>query len=235
MLSLKWERFQDSDVTDLEILSSDWQKLALLQNNRIIQFHGADGRYHEIKTPRFGRKLLYDGFNCELYITSDQDQTYRFSLESGRFLEPLTSKLSYDIECINQNKETGLIMTGSKNGVVEAWDNRVRKSVATFYSRSDLYAEYKEDIMEDFSSGQKFMNVLNQNSESTGKAKNEENQLNEVTGITALETHGALDLAIGYSTGHVFLYDIRSSSPKLHKNLRYGQGGKMEYFFARIF
>lgn len=40
----------------------------------------------------------------------------------------------------------------------------------------------------------------------------------DVPSITALSCHGALDIGVGTSTGHVILYDLRSSKPLIVKD-----------------
>lgn len=200
-LALKWERYTDTDVLDLEILGDDWQKLVLLFNNRLLQFHNADGNFHQLRIPKFGRVLKFNRANCELYICGDGNEIYRFSLESGQFMEPFVSDISEGLNKLIINKETGLLMTGSKNGVVEAWDTRVRKSVAKFHSASDVLASFRDDIEAD---------------------NYTEDNIDSLVQVTSIATKGALDLAVGYSTGHVMLYDIRSSTPYLEKDLRYG-------------
>lgn len=47
-------------------------------------------------------------------------------------------------------------------------------------------------------------------------------RLEVIPAITALKFQGSLNLGVGTSTGHVLLYDIRSSKPFLVKDHMYG-------------
>merc|ERR1712038_1472763 len=119
-LSMKWERFQDSDIIDLEIISPNWEKLALLRDDRTIHFHSADGRFHDLRIPKYGRKIKYNHYNSELYSIGLGNEVNRFSLESGQFLEPFTCQPpNTDLNGITINREHGLVITGSKLGMIE--------------------------------------------------------------------------------------------------------------------
>jgi len=121
-------------------------------------------------------------------------------MESGQFLEPFACQSgNTDLNEIVVNAEHGLVITGSKLGFVECFDPRVRKSVACFYAGGDVVAQWKDDILAETPSSNELPTIQ----------------------VTALEANGALELGVGFSTGHILLYDLRSSTPTVKKDLRY--------------
>ena len=46
---MKFERGMDSEVVKFKILSDDWRKLVLLQNDRHVEFQTQDGLYYRLE------------------------------------------------------------------------------------------------------------------------------------------------------------------------------------------
>ncbi|CAG2065712.1 unnamed protein product, partial [Timema podura] len=67
-LSMKFERCFDADVVTFEILSDDYSKLVFLHTDRYVEFHSAQGHYHRLRIPKFGRDMQYHYPTCDLYI-----------------------------------------------------------------------------------------------------------------------------------------------------------------------
>ena len=64
--------------------------------NRYIEFHSQVGNYCTIRTPKQGRCLDYRYSSCDLYGVGASDEIYRFNLEQGQYLEPISSKSTYE-------------------------------------------------------------------------------------------------------------------------------------------
>ncbi|XP_065335729.1 nucleolar protein 10 [Cloeon dipterum] len=124
-LSMKFERCFDSEALTFEILSDDYSKIAFLQCDRYIEFHAAFGRYFRLRVPKFGRDITYHTPTCDLYVCGSGSDIYRLNLERGQFLPPLTSE-STEFNCGVMSPQHHLLMFGSKEGRVEAWDPRTR-------------------------------------------------------------------------------------------------------------
>lgn len=84
-LSLKFDRHTDAENVDFTILSDDWTKSVHLQNDRSIQFQNKGGLHYTTRIPKFGRSLVYNKVNCDLYVGASGNELYRLNLEKGRF------------------------------------------------------------------------------------------------------------------------------------------------------
>ncbi|KAL7431425.1 hypothetical protein ACHAXH_004403 [Discostella pseudostelligera] len=107
-MSMKFERYLDSEVVDLLCLSDDYGKLAILGSDRSVMFHAPYGNHEKIRLPTFGRAMAYDRTTCELMVVSSgkrvvrsapgaqqqqqsmqaMGEVYRFNLDEGRFSQP---------------------------------------------------------------------------------------------------------------------------------------------------
>ncbi|KAK9888756.1 hypothetical protein WA026_000981 [Henosepilachna vigintioctopunctata] len=127
-LSQKFERCFDSEAITFEILSDDYSKLVFLQCDRYIEFHVAHGRLHRLRIPKFGRDMKYHYPSAELYVVGVSPEIYRLNLERGQFMSPLTSEASVINKC-TINPYHHLVVCGTQEGWVEAWDPRSKEIV----------------------------------------------------------------------------------------------------------
>ncbi|KAJ4433879.1 hypothetical protein ANN_16192, partial [Periplaneta americana] len=129
-LAMKFERCFDSEVVTFEILSDDYSKVVLLHTDRYVEFHAAHGRYYRLRIPRFGRDLKYHPGTCDLYVVGVGPEVYRLNLEQGQFLNSLVTDASEVNRCAI-NPVHQLLVFGTQEGKVEAWDPRARSRVGT--------------------------------------------------------------------------------------------------------
>jgi len=146
-LSMYFERRFDNEIIDFLFLDSDWKKLALLRGDRYIEIHSQSGIHEKIRVPKFGRSLLYNKYNCELYITSSSPEVFRLNLQQGQFFAPLETNIS-DVLCSCLNPDFELLAFGGSDGRVELWDAREHKRCASIdvVKVADLDASEKIDI-----------------------------------------------------------------------------------------
>lgn len=86
---------------------------------------------------QFGRDLVYYYPTCDLIAASITSEIYRFNLEQGRFLRPLTSSCpSLNVAAINP--VNALLAFGGEDGVVECWDYRQRKAIGSLSVGQDV-------------------------------------------------------------------------------------------------
>ena len=130
-MGMKTERFVDSDIVKLDILSDDYKKMILLQSDRTLEVHAAYGRHFRTRIPKFGRDLLYQRHSCEVFVPASGSDVYRLNLEIGQFMAPLESTSSKSFNCIDQSPLLHLLACGGDDGVVELFDTRAKKSVYT--------------------------------------------------------------------------------------------------------
>ncbi|KAK6639948.1 hypothetical protein RUM43_008225 [Polyplax serrata] len=127
-LSMKFERCLDSEVVTFQILSEDYSKLVFLQCDRYIEFHSAPGYYYRLRIPKFGRDLKYHPPTSELFIVGASSDIYRLNLERGQFLMSYLSNASEINKCAISPVHQ-ILMCGTKEGKVEAWDPRDRSKI----------------------------------------------------------------------------------------------------------
>lgn len=194
------------------ILSSDYSKTAHLQEDRSIEFHTPQGCHYSLRTPRYGRDLVYSKAAAELLVpavgvnSNGLGEVFRINLEQGRFMreyevdvggDDLTSSGAGALQGgINTGSvNTAAVAEGSHNlmafgtsiGTVEYWDPRSRNRVAALGipGQQDLAGARVE--------------------------------------VTALDFHrSGITTAVGTSSGMVYLYDLRSPVPLLQKDHGYG-------------
>ncbi|KAF9226394.1 WD40 repeat-like protein [Gyrodon lividus] len=209
-LTLKFERHADAENVDFIILSDDWTKTLHLQNDRTIELHTQSGFHYRTRIPRFGRSIAYHYLSCDALISASGNEIYRLNLEQGRFMNPLILDSPEDvpilgINCIDINPAHQLLAFGTDGSAsVQFWDPRSR-------SRVGLLNLPKGRI-----------------SRSTGRAKValpgvDDESSSETLAVTAIASRmDGLSYAVGTSTGHTLLYDIRSPRPFASKDQGYG-------------
>ncbi|KAI8064391.1 WD40-repeat-containing domain protein [Gongronella butleri] len=199
-VSMKFERHTDAETITFELLSDDWTKSALLQNDRSIELHAQGGIHYRTRVPKFGRSLAYHFPSCDLMVGAAGNEVYRLNLEQGRFLNPIETDATDGVNCIKINPAHQLFGFGASNGTVELWDPRSRARVGLL-SQLPLPRSLESDM--------------------TGGGV-------EVTAL-AFRQDG-LNMAVGTSTGHTLLYDLRTSVPYMVKDHQYGFPIKTVHF-----
>ncbi|KAJ3555106.1 hypothetical protein NM688_g2759 [Phlebia brevispora] len=207
-LSLKFERHSDAENVDFIMLSDDWTKSIHLQNDRSIEFHNQGGLYYRTRIPRFGRALGYHFPSCDALIAGAGSEVYRLNLDQGRFLSPLVLQDDGEevqgVNVIDINSAHQLFAFGvDGTGTVEFWDPRSRTRVA----------QLKLPISRLLPTGTLSAPALPGIEDAGGPS----------VSVTALASRpDGLSYAVGTSTGHTLLYDIRSARPYAIKDQGYG-------------
>jgi len=126
-LSMKFQRGLTCEVVAMETLSDDFSKLVFLQADRSVTFHAAYGTHYSLRVPKFGRDLVYNWENCDLYVASSSDEVFVINLESGEFKEPI--QLGF-VGCnkVVLNPVHPLLAAGGEQGHVEFFDVRASKA-----------------------------------------------------------------------------------------------------------
>ncbi|KAF7796275.1 hypothetical protein EIP86_007450 [Pleurotus ostreatoroseus] len=207
-LSLKFERHSDSENVDFIMLSDDWTKSIHLQNDRSIELHNQGGLYYRTRIPRFGRALAYHFPSCDALIGGAGADVYRLNLDQGRFLNPLTLEGEHGdvagVNVIDINPAHQLFAFGiDGNGTVEFWDPRSRSRVALLKLPTSR--------------------LLPTGTLAAPALPGVEDAGDSSISVTAIASRAdGLSYAVGTSTGHTLLYDIRSARPYATKDQGYG-------------
>ncbi|KPV74824.1 uncharacterized protein RHOBADRAFT_14938 [Rhodotorula graminis WP1] len=232
-LSMKMERVTDSENVDFAILSSDWTKTLHLQSDRSLELHTQSSSHYRVRMPRQGRTLAYNFPTCDALVGGLGTEVWRLNLEVGRFMKPfgLEGAPEYDggegggvpgsgatgdavtgVNVIDINPAHQLLCFGTETrhgrGTVEMWDPRSR-------SRAGIlrlpYASLAQSSMSSATLQHPRLPGVDDDSSTGGVA------------VTALANRNdGLNLAVGTSTGHILLYDLRANKPYTTKDQGYG-------------
>lgn len=198
-LSLKFERFVDSHIIDLVMLGEDYGKLAMLRDDRTIDFHAPYGAHEKVRIPAFGRGMAYEPTTCELLVAAKGNNVFRLNLEEGRFNEPWTYESESSASCIAVAPSQPLSAVGCDDGVVRFWDSRTPEALLKPFLQLDVRRATKGRGFADES-----LSYIN---------------TKEITSL-AFDPNG-LYMACGTAGGLATVYDVRSSRPLFvqeHKN-----------------
>lgn len=192
------------------MLSDDWTKSIHLQNDRSVELHNQGGLYYRTRIPRFGRALGYHFPSCDALIAGAGPEVYRLNLDQGRFMTPLLlqgedGEEVSGVNAIDINPAHQLFAFGvGGNGTTEFWDPRSR-------SRVGLLKLPAARLLPTGTSAPSLPGI------DDGGAGGPS------ISVTALASRAdGLSYAIGTSTGHTLLYDIRSARPFAIKDQGYG-------------
>lgn len=181
-----------------------------LQNDRSVELHTQGGFHYRTRIPRFGRALAYHFPSCDALFAASGPEIYRLNLDQGRFLNPLIlqGEGGEDIAGVNTidiNPAHQLFAFGVEgNGTVELWDPRSR-------SRVGILRLPRERLM-----------PVNAIATPALPGVDGGTRLAPLS-VTAIASRpDGLSYAIGTSTGHTLLYDIRSARHLAVKDQGYG-------------
>lgn len=87
--------------------------------------------------------MQYHYPTCDLYVVGASSDIYRLNLERGQFLVPFSSTASSINKC-TINPVHNLLVCGTQEGRVEAWDPRTKSKVATLDCAFSCVSENKE-------------------------------------------------------------------------------------------
>jgi len=238
-MSMKFERYLDSEVVDLLILGEDYGKLAVLGSDRTVMFHAPYGNHEKIRLPTFGRAMAYEKSTCDLMVVSSgkraaqgsgqkdaMGQVYRYNLDEGRFSQPysFTSALRRKKNVADDdvvNNAHVLQLGGSCIAIspthsltaIGAEDGTVR-----FWDNRVPVASRPDNVHLT-----PFLN-LDVASATSGHGFFDENTNSgfpgEVTSVCF--DNSGIQMCAGTRGGNVALYDMRSSKPLFIKEHQYG-------------
>ncbi|KAI0702051.1 hypothetical protein C8T65DRAFT_655861 [Cerioporus squamosus] len=212
-LSLKFERHTDAENVDFVMLSDDWTKSIHLQSDRSVELHTQGGFHYRTRIPRFGRALAYHFPSCDALFAASGPEVFRLNLDQGRFLNPLVlqGEGGEDIAGVNTidiNPAHQLFAFGVEgNGTVEFWDPRSRSRVGILHLPRDR--------------------LMPMNSMAIPTLPGiDDGSRPAPLSVTAIASRpDGLSYAVGTSTGHTLLYDIRSARHLAIKDQGYGLPG----------
>ena len=208
-LALSWARHTNTLNKTFIFLSSDYSKTAHLQEDRSLEFHTPGGCHESLRIPRYGRDLAYDRNNAELLIPAvgvngnGMGEVFRFNLELGRFMNELEISVGADeVRTLSSGALQGGVDTGSVNVVAVAEGSHNLLAFGTSLGTVEYWDTRSRARVA----------TLALPADIEGRPE-----------VTALDYHrSGISMAVGTSSGLIYLYDLRSSLPTLKKDQGYG-------------
>lgn len=224
-LALKFERHTDAENIDFILLSDDWTKSLHLQTDRTLELHSQGGTHAKIRIPKFGRALGYHFPSADAVVGAAGRDVYRVNLDQGRFLAPFelgggraeAHGTLTGVNAVDINPAHGLASFGTEGaGVVELWDMRIRK-------RAGLLSIMTSTILDAalFATRRALPGVSDVGSKS-GDEAGLRNAVASLSVSALASADDGLNLAVGTSTGHILLYDLRMNRPYQSKDQGFG-------------
>lgn len=207
-LALSWDRHTDTINKTFRFLSSDYSKSVHLQEDRSIEFHTPGGCHYSLRIPRYGRDLLYDKSSTEIYVpavgvnSNGSGEVFRINLELGRFMSALEVDVGGDdLTSSGGGALQGGINTGAVNCAALAEDSHGLLAFGTSIGTIEYWdPRVRSRVI-----------TLPIPTEAGSHVE-----------VTALSFHSSgIKNAVGTSTGLIYLYDLRSSTPSLRKDQGY--------------
>ena len=208
-LALSWARHTNTLNKSFQILSSDYSKTVHLQQDRSLEFHTPGGCHHRLRIPRYGRDLLYNRDAAEILVPSvgvnanGLGAVFRISLEDGRFMREYEIDVGGDdMSSAGGGALQGGIRTGSVNTGAIAEKSHNLMAFGTSVGTVEYWDSRSRARVATFAIP----------SDLEGRPE-----------VTALNFHhSGIDIAVGTSSGLIYLYDLRSRVPTLTKDQGYG-------------
>ncbi|OCT46290.1 Ribosome biogenesis protein ENP2 [Cladophialophora carrionii] len=208
-LALSWARHTNTLNKTFIFLSSDYSKTAHLQEDRSLEFHTPGGCHESLRIPRYGRDLAYDRSNTELLVPAvgvnknGMGEVFRFNLELGRFMSEFEIDVGGDdLNTIGGGALQGGIQVGSVNVAAVAEGSHNLLAFGTSLGTVEYWDTRSRAPVA----------TLAVPSDFEGRPE-----------VTALDYHrSGISMAVGTSSGLIYLYDLRSSLPTLKKDHGYG-------------
>ncbi|KAI9014944.1 WD40-repeat-containing domain protein [Gaertneriomyces semiglobifer] len=116
--SMKFDRHQDCENVNFEILSDDWTKTIMLQSDRTIELHTQFGLHYKTRVPKFGRDLKYHYPSCDLLVGGASNEVWRLNLEAGRFMTSMSTSMPA-VNTLDINPAHQLFGFGGEDGRLE--------------------------------------------------------------------------------------------------------------------
>ncbi|KAJ2482082.1 Small ribosomal subunit biogenesis [Coemansia sp. RSA 2320] len=190
--SMKFDRHTDTENVNFLLMSEDWTKSVHLQNDRTLEFHNEGQMHYKVRIPRFGRDLAYHSPSCDVLVGGASNEVYRVNIDQGRFMTPFQTQSSSGVNVVEVNPAHQLFGFGTEDGAVEFWDPRARNRIGVLEPA--------------------IANIFRPISGTRGGFE-----------VTALDFRkDGLGAAVGTSSGHVLLYDLRQARPWQIKDQQYG-------------
>lgn len=196
-----------------------------------MELHTQSSSHYRVRFPRHGRAIQYHFPSCDALVGGEGSEVWRFNLEAGRFMKPFCLEGSPEndggeqggfgggggdavtgVNCIDINPAHQLLAFGTETrngkGTVELWDPRSRTRAGILRLP---YATLAANSMSSASAMQFRLPGVDDAAASGGVS------------VTALASRSdGLNLAVGTSTGHTLLYDLRANRPYTTKDQGYG-------------
>ncbi|CEF64014.1 Nucleolar protein 10 [Strongyloides ratti] len=146
-----------------------------------------------MRIPKFGRDMCFSRETSDLFIVGSGSDVFRLNLEEGKFMEPFNTT-SDTLTCCKLNDDHQLFLCGTDDGKIFAFDHRDKSNVGILDCALGQYSDTNNYLK----------------------------TIYDIPEIKTIKFRDPMTFGVGTTTGHVLIYDIRSSRPLFVKDLQMG-------------
>ena len=121
---LKFVRNGTHEVKDFKILSTDWEKLVFLREDKTLEFHTKQGSFYFLKLPATGSDLSLDPKKGIIYIPTLYRDIYTVDATEGRFSNTFKASSASMRTCSEIHASNNILGCGDSSGRTDFWDPR---------------------------------------------------------------------------------------------------------------
>ncbi|XRB04452.1 nucleolar protein 10 [Pycnococcus provasolii] len=206
-LSMKWSRHLNADAVQMQCLSSDYAKFAVLMVDRTLALHAKYGQHFSTRLAMAARDMAYDPFDATMWFVGPTNSLHALNLEEGRFVEPRPLNAMRDADgggaCLGISKQHGLLAAGRDDGLVDIFDPRTPPGGSAGPAALDVAPTVRAALL------------------GTNDVQARGGVMPEA--VTRVRFDDATSCAVGTQSGHVLLYDLRRKAPLHVKDHMFGQ------------
>jgi|Transcript_55808 ribosome biogenesis protein ENP2 len=125
-LELKFVRHGTHEVKDFKILSTNWEKLVFLREDKTLEFHTKQGSFYFLKIPEQASDLTLDTKKGIIYIPSLYRDIYTVDATEGRFSNSFKVRSTSMRTCSDIHPSNNILGFGYNSGRTEFWDPRAQ-------------------------------------------------------------------------------------------------------------
>ncbi|CAD8126042.1 unnamed protein product [Paramecium sonneborni] len=111
-LSMKCSRGLDSEIVKFCLLGDDYKKIAMVCEDRNVELHAQYGKHFKLRVPKQPTDMIYNPYNCNLLVSSQNEDITRLNLELGSFVESYNIQQETGVNCLCMHDQLQLGLVG---------------------------------------------------------------------------------------------------------------------------
>jgi ribosome biogenesis protein ENP2 len=219
---LKFVRNGTHEVKDFKILSTNWEKLVFLREDKTLEFHTKQGSFYFLKLPSTAPDLSLDPKKGIIYVPTLYRDIYTVDTAAGRFSNTFKVSSVSRRTCSEIHPSNNILGCGTNSGRTDFWDPRAPSKPIGCLKNCSLKTEKKINpvsslrfsensnvsIFIGYASGDIVLYDLRRQGPVISK------NLGNNLPITSIKNHFSSNIAITTDIHHVSLWNIKNGKEK---------------------